>query len=121
RGRNRVPISRPIDVVLHILFARPHDLDRGRDLFGNAHRAFYHVGLEPAAEAAAEVMVVDRHLVDWDARGLSRILLASALHLRAGPDLTGAWRQTHGTVHRFHRGMGEKWQLVVGIEAFALR
>ena len=44
-----------------------------------------------------------------------------ALHLRAGPDLAGARRQTHRAVHRFHRGMGEKRQLVVGIEAFALR
>src|SRR5262249_31755908 len=120
-GGNRVAIGRPVDVVPHILFTRPHDLDRARNFFGDAHGAFDHVGFEPAAEAAAEVMVIDRHLVDRDSRGLSRIFLASALYLRAGPDLTGARRQAHGTVHRLQHGMSEERQLVVGIEAFALR
>ena len=120
-SRNRVAINRPVDIVLHVLFARPHDLDRSRNLFGDAHCARDHVRLEPAAEAAAEVVVVDRHLVDRETRGLGRIFLGPALHLRAGPDLAGARRQTHGTVHRFHGGMGEKRQLVIGIEAFALR
>jgi hypothetical protein len=92
RSRNRVAVDRPVDVVLHVLFAGPHDFDRGRNLFGDAHCALDHVRLEPAAEAATEVVVVDRHLVDRQTRGLSRILLAPALHLRAGPDLAGTRR-----------------------------
>ena len=107
--------------MLHVLFARPHDLDRRRNLFGDAHRALDHVRLEPAAEAAAEIVVVERHLVDRQARGLGRIFLRPALHLRAGPDLAGAGRQTYRAVLRLHGGMGKKRQLVVGIEALALR
>src|SRR5262249_32560136 len=95
-GGNRVAIGRPVDVVPHVLFTRPHDLDRARNLFGDAHCAFDHVGLETTAEATTEVVVIDRHLVDRDSRGLSRIFLASALYLRAGPDLACARCQTHG-------------------------
>src|SRR5262249_49805564 len=121
RGGNRIAIRWSIDVMLHVFFARPYDLDRARNLFGDAHRACDHVRLEPAAESAAEVVVVDRHLFHRQARGLGRILLAPALYLRAGPDLAGPRRQAHGTVHRFHSGVGEERQLVVGVEAFALR
>ena len=91
QGRgDRVAIDRAIDVVLDVLLAGPHHLDRPVDLLGDANGRDHHVGLEPAAEAAAEQMLVDGHLLDRKAGGLRRLRLHPRHDLRAGPDLAGS-------------------------------
>ena len=45
--------------MLDVFLARPDHLDRAIDLLRDAHRLDRHVGLEPAAEAAAQQVVVD--------------------------------------------------------------
>src|SRR5262249_61179967 len=62
--RNVVAIGRAVDVVLDILFAGPHDLHRSVDLFGDADGRRHHVGLETAAKAAADQLIVHDNLVD---------------------------------------------------------
>jgi hypothetical protein len=56
--------------VLGVFLARPHHLHRIVHLLGHAHRCYHHVRLELAAEAAAEQVVVDDHLLDRQSRRL---------------------------------------------------
>ena len=69
-------------------------------------------GFQPAAEAAAEQVVVDGDLVDRHARGLGGLGLDAGHHLGADPDLAGARRQLHRAVHRLHGGVRQERQLV---------
>jgi hypothetical protein len=50
--------------MLHVLFAGPYHFHSSADLFGDPHRARHHVGFEPAAEAAADQVIVYGDLVD---------------------------------------------------------
>ena len=59
--------------MLDVFLAGPDDLDRPVDLFGDANGGDHHVGLEPAAEAAAEQVIVDDDLVDREPGGLRRL------------------------------------------------
>jgi hypothetical protein len=59
-----VAIDRPIEAVLDVLFAAPHDLNRSVDVLGDAHGTLDAVNLQPAAEAAAEQVIVDGDLVE---------------------------------------------------------
>ena len=93
QGRgNGVAIDRTIDVVLDVLFAGPHHLDRTIDLLGDANGRDHHVGLELAAKAAAEQVVVDDHLLDRQPGRLRRLRLHPGHDLRAGPDFAGVGR-----------------------------
>ncbi len=87
--RDGVAIGRSIDVVLDVLFAGPDDFHRTVDLFGDAHRGRHHVGFEPAAETAAEQMVVHGHLVERQTRAAAARRLAARHDLGAGPYFAG--------------------------------
>ena len=50
---------RAVTVVRHVLFARPHQLDRLADLLGDQDRLAHFVVIAAAAEATAEEAVVD--------------------------------------------------------------
>src|SRR5215469_13658320 len=59
QGRgNHVAIGRTINIVLDVLFAGPDDFHRPVNLFANADGGRHHVGFEPAAEAAANEVIV---------------------------------------------------------------
>ena len=118
---DRVAIDRAIDIVLDVFLAGPYHLHRPVDLLGDANGRDHHVGLEPAAEAAAEQMVVDDHLLDRKPGGLRRLRLHPGHDLRAGPDFAGIRLDMNGGVQRLHRRMGEKRQLVGRIEPVAGR
>ena len=68
--RQHVAIDRPIDVVLDVLFARLHDLDRAVDFRRDAHGLVDVIRFEPATEAAADQMIVDRDLLGRQAGDL---------------------------------------------------
>ena len=120
-GGNRVAIDRAIDIVLDVLLAGPHDLHRPVDLFGDANGRDHHVGLEPAPEAAADQMVVHGHFLDRQAGGLGRLRLNPRHDLGAGPDLAAVGLEMNRAVQRLHRRMGEKRQLVGGVDPVARR
>ena len=116
-----VAIDRAVDVVLGVFLARPHHLHRIVHLLGHAHRRNHHVRLELAAEAAAEQVVVDDHLLDRQPRRLGGFRLHPAHDLRAGPDLASIRPDMNGGVQRLHRRVREERQLVCRLELFARR
>ena len=107
--------------MLDVFLAGPHHLDRPVDLLGDAHRRDHHVGLELAAEAAAEQLVVDGDLVDRQAGRLRRLRLHPRHDLGAGPDLAGVRLEMNRAVHRLHRRMRQERQLVGRLEPVAGR
>jgi hypothetical protein len=80
-----------------------------------------HVGLEPPAEAAADQVVVDGHLLERHAEELGDGLLDPGLDLRSDPDAAAVASQLDGAVHRFHRRVREQGNLELGFEAIAAR
>ena len=92
-GGNGIAVDRTIDIVLDIFFAGPYHLHRPVDVLGDADGRDHHIGLELAAEAAAEQVIVDDHFVDRQPGCFRRFRLHPAHDLRAGPDFTGVGRE----------------------------
>ena len=107
--------------MLDILFAGPDDFHRTVDLFADAHGSRDHVGFEPAAEAAAEQMIVHGHLVERQTRRFCRVGLAARHHLGAGPYFAGVGGDVHRAVQRLHGRMRQERQLVFAVDPVALR
>ena len=102
----------PVHVVLGVFLAGPHHLHRTVNLHGDLNRAGDAVDLEPAAKPAADQMIVDHDLVQGQARGFCRRLLRSRDDLGADPDFAAVLADMNRAVHRLHRSVGEKWNLV---------
>src|SRR5262249_7934944 len=83
-------------------------VDMLRDLDG-ANDA---VALEPAAKPTADKVIVVHDLVRWQARGFRRGRLDACNGLAADPDFAGVLANMHRAVHRLHRCMREKRELV---------
>ena len=76
----------PVDVVLDVLLAPPHDLDRlAIKLLRHAHGLERHIRLEAPTEATADVVVVHRDLLERQPRQLGDGLLHPRDHLGAEP------------------------------------
>ena len=116
RRGHAVVIERPIDVVLDVLLAGPDHLDRAIDLPGDLHRLGDAVDLQPAAEAAAEQVIVDLDLLQRQAGHLRRRRLGAAQNLRAEPDVAAIRAHMHRAVHRLHGGMRQQRQLIDRLE-----
>ncbi len=111
-GRDPVVVVRAIDVVLNVLLAGPHDLERRIHLLRDAHGLGHVVHLEPAPEAATEEMVVDHDLLQREPGDLGRRSLRAAQHLRAGPHLASILPHVDRAVHRLHRDVRQERRLV---------
>jgi hypothetical protein len=57
--------NRAVDVVLDVLLPAPDDFHRPVDLFGDRDRLRDPVNVQPAAEAAANKMIVHLDLLGW--------------------------------------------------------
>ena len=119
RGLHAYRRLRPVAVLRHVLFARPHQLHRLADLLGDKDRLAHLVVDRPASEAAAEEAVVDRDLFGLEAG--SRRGLADAAHrrLRAEPDIELVGLQMHRGVERLHGGVGEMRRFVDRLDDLA--
>ena len=62
-GGEPIVVIGPIDIVLDVFFAAPHDLHRSVDLLGDRHGLRDAVNVQPPAEAAADQMIVHLDLV----------------------------------------------------------
>jgi hypothetical protein len=102
----------PIHVVLDVFLARPHDLDRTVNVFGDLNRASDAVDLEPPAESAADQVIVDRDFFQRQTGSLRRRRLGSRQHLGADPDFTAIVTDMDSAIHRLHRRVRQKRNLV---------
>jgi hypothetical protein len=103
--------------VLDIFLAAPHDLHRSihvlRDLDGEDTA----VDIEPAAETAAEQLVVNPDCILRQAGDPGDHSLSQCRRLGADPELAAILADLDCAVHRLHRRVGEKRRLVDGVDS----
>ncbi len=100
--RQRGERHRVIEVVRHVLFARPDQLDRrARYLLGDHDRLAHEIGSEAAAEPTADQLLVDVAFLDRQARHFSG---SSKRRLRAAADGSGDREATQSISVRVFAG-----------------
>ena len=119
RGLHAYGGLRPIAVLRHVLLARPHQLHRLADLFGDQDRLPHLVVDRAASEAAAEEAVVDVDLLGLEAGGGGRLTDSAHRRLRADPDVEFVGLQVHRGVERLHGGMREMRRFVGRLDDLA--
>ena len=98
--------DRMIGAVLHVVFARPQQLDRrARHLLGDGNGLPDIVGHAATAEAAAEDQLVNLALFGGQAGGFQHRGERRLAVLRSGPDLALVRRVKRRGVQRLHRGV----------------
>ncbi len=109
--------ERPVKVVPHVLFARPHELDRLAELLGDEHRLadIFLDGAAPA-EAAAEHRAVHHDLVIRDAGGDGGGGERGGGALGRHPDLDSVGSDVRGAGLRLHGRVREERDRVVGLD-----
>ncbi len=98
--------------MLDVFLARPDDLDRTIDVFGDFDSASDAVDLQPPAEPAADQVIVDHDFFQRQTDSLRRRRLGSRHHLGANPNLAAVVAHMDGAVHRLHRRVCEKRNLI---------
>ncbi len=116
-GHAAVP-HRPVVAGLHVVRARPHQLQRRsgglRDLDGFDDVVRHRICAP--AETAAEEGRVELHARGIQARRVSGRRVVDGLELRSGPDLAATLAQVDDAVQRLHRRVREVGELVLGFE-----
>ena len=107
-----VVVIGPVDVVLDVLLPAPDDFHRPVDLLGDRDGLGDAVDVQPAAEAAADQMIVHLDLLRRQSGDLRGRGLRAADHLISDPDVAAVFAYMHRAVHRLHRGMGQERHLV---------
>ena len=106
----------PVEVMLDVVLARPHDLDRRGDGLGDERGLAGVVRLEPAPEATAAAGHVHRDAVRRNAgharHDRSRVLGA----LRRQPELAPVAPHVRDAAQRFHGHVREERQFVRGLD-----
>src|SRR5580658_1737060 len=115
-----IVVHRSIALLRDVFLAAPHHFYRAFDVLRDAHCLADAVDLEPAPEATADDMVVDRDFGRLDAEHLRGDVLRISGHLRAHPYLAQAVVHMHGAIHWLHGGVGEEWELERRLENRAL-
>ena len=106
--------DRPVEVVRHILLARPDQLHRTPgNLFRDQHGLARVVLLAAPAETTAEMQLVHLHIGQLHAGRLGRRGKRGVAILRRHPDLHLAVGELRRAVHRLHRGVGEERRGIV--------
>ena len=106
-----------VEVVLDIFLPAPNDFDRAVNLLCDAHRLLDDIGLNTAAEAAPEELVVYLHRLLRQASDLRRGRLHPRCGLGTQPELASIPMERHGAVHGLHRRMSKQGVLIHGVHA----
>ena len=111
--------GRAIEVVLHVLLARPQRLHRPTlTVLGDGRSLADEVDVEPPPEAAAELGDDEIYLVGGDAQGVGCSLTCQARHLRRRPHRGAAVLELHRAVDGLHRSVREIRRAVFGADDF---
>jgi hypothetical protein len=81
----------PKTTVVHIVFARPHYLDRAADFIRQHHRVHneIHIAVAAATETTTHQQIVQLHLISRNAKELGGCLCSRRLALSSRPNLHG--------------------------------
>ena len=114
-------MRRPIEVVLHILFARPDEIDRATgDRTGDVHGLTHAVELPPTTEPAATKDHIDTHALDRQFRQLRGEAASEVRLLQTAPDLARIRRDLGHAGLRLESHVCEVRNLVVDIDFFGI-
>ncbi len=111
----RVEAADAVEVVPHVVFARPLELHRRADVPGDERGFADHVVDQPPPEPSAGARLVDRHAVREDAEQVRQHRQRSVRRLRGRPDFDPAVLVVGGGVLRLHRRMCDER---IAVEAF---
>src|SRR5260370_25610636 len=106
-----------VEVVLDIFPPAPNDFARAVNLLWDAHRLRDDIGLNRAAEAAPEELVVYLHRLQRQASDLRRGRLHARCGLGTQPELASIPMERHGAVHGLHRRMSKQGVSIHGVPA----
>ena len=113
RSFELVKAPRPEQVVRHVVFTRPLELDRTVDARGDRRRFAHEIVVQPAAETAAAAGLVHRDAVRSDAQRVRDVSDAAMRGLGGRPEFDGSVAGPGHAVLRFElRVAGE----VIGVE-----
>ena len=122
RGRQVGHGGGTIDVVAHVLRARPDRLDRNAlEFLGDLHGLSDKADIGAATEAAAEPGGDDFDIVCIDAGRARGDQLRKLRRLRARPHFHARIGHPRGRVDRLHRHMGEEGRGIGGLDVHARR
>ena len=96
-----------VEVEAEVLLARADQLDGPPRLAGDHGRLEHRVGLEPAPEAAAQVMLVDPHLGRLHLEHLREEAHRHGLELAARVQIVDPALEARDAVHRLHLHVGD--------------
>ena len=98
-----VETTRSIEIMLHVVFARPQQFDRYADFFGDPRRFHHVVVAQPTTESATGTDHVHGDLIRLDAECAGHETAATLRCLRWRPDLALAVLEVCRAVLRLHR------------------
>src|SRR5262249_35211520 len=101
-GGDAIVVIGAVHVLLDVFLAAPDNLDWMAQLLANERCLYDEVELKPSAEATAEEMVVDTHLIDGESTHARYGFLRSRRNLRADPYIAGTRRHGYRTIHWLH-------------------
>ena len=103
RRGNLVHAQRPVEVVLHVVFTRPHQPDRlVRHRLGELRGLQDVVVVDAPAEGTTEKGVLDRHVLDLQLQHLGHRALHRVGPLRGADQLDAVALEMGRVVHRLH-------------------
>src|SRR4029450_13897251 len=108
-GLQILKAARSIEVVTHVVFARPEKLDRGIDLLRDPRRLDHVIVGEATAETAAAALQMNGDRRVRNAECFGDEAAAASWDLRVGPNLDLASLPVRETVLRFERRMRDEW------------
>ena len=106
----------PGEIHLHVVFAGIDQLHRLADRLGRGDRRNHHVRLQPATEAAAEVMLMDDDILGIGTGHRSGDRRRAGVELVAGIDMPNAVLLEGQRVHRLHRRMDIDARQIFGLD-----
>ena len=114
--RHLVDARRAVEVVRHVVFARPDQLHWRAHCLGDLDRLRHVVEVDPPAEAAAEEGGLHGDLRGLEARDRRRHALSQLLELDRANEQRRVLPHVGGEVHRLERRMRQERQLVVRLD-----
>ena len=102
-GLHTVGVKRPVEVVGHVLFTAPDQLDRVSNLACDGHCLGDEVEFQTPTECATDQLVVHLDFFHGQPGDLGRRLLGEHRHLGADPQLAGIFTHMGHAAHGLKR------------------
>ena len=117
-GLQLVHTHRTVEVMRHVVFTRPQQLDRPSHGFGDLRRLHDEIKLNPAAKTTAQERRFQIDVFRLEAQRRGHCALRTLLKLRRANQLAFAARKAGRKVHRLQRRMRLHLGHILGLHGF---